>query len=286
MKKTVFAMLAVACGMASCGGNAPKADLKSDVDTLSYMLGASATQGLKEYALGQLGVDSAQWDNFLKGIQEGTKDLGAAEKARLAGVQIGQQISNQMFEGMSQNILQGDTTQKLSKENFLAGFFKAVSDTAFNLDSAETYVRTNSERIQKAALEKQYADWIKENTEFLAKNKGVEGVVTLPSGLQYQVLKAGNGEVPTETSRVKVNYKGTLIDGVEFDSNEKSGQPAEFAANQVIKGWTEALTLMPVGSKWKLFIPQELAYGARPMGGTIKPFSTLIFEVELLEVVK
>ena len=110
-------------------------------------------------------------------------------------------------------------------------------------------------------------------------------MVTTESGLQYKVIKEGKGEVPTATSTVKVNYKGTLIDGTEFDSSYKRNEPTTFRANQVIKGWTEALTMMPVGSKWELYIPQELAYGARETGGQIKPFSTLIFEVELLEVV-
>ena len=121
---------------------------------------------------------------------------------------------------------------------------------------------------------------------FLAENAKKEGVVTTESGLQYKVIKEGKGEVPTATSTVKVNYKGTLIDGTEFDSSYKRNAPATFRADQVIKGWTEALTMMPVGSKWELYIPQELAYGARETGGSIKPFSALIFEVELLEVVQ
>ena len=122
--------------------------------------------------------------------------------------------------------------------------------------------------------------------EFLLKNKEKEGVIETESGLQYKVIKAGKGEIPTKESSVKVNYKGTLIDGTEFDSSYKRNAPATFRADQVIKGWTEALTMMPVGSKWELYIPQELAYGARETGGQIKPFSTLIFEVELLEIEK
>ena len=120
----------------------------------------------------------------------------------------------------------------------------------------------------------------------MEENKTKEGVITTESGLQYKVIKAGNGEIPTKESSVKVNYKGTLIDGTEFDSSYKRNAPATFRADQVIKGWTEALTMMPVGSKWELYIPQELAYGSRETGGLIKPFSTLIFEVELLEIEK
>ena len=135
-------------------------------------------------------------------------------------------------------------------------------------------------------MEKKYADNKAAGEKFLAENKTKEGVVTTPSGLQYKIITKGTGEIPADSSKVKVNYKGTLIDGTEFDSSYKRKEPATFRANQVIKGWTEALTMMPVGSKWELYIPQELAYGARETGGQIKPFSTLIFEVELLGMEK
>ncbi len=121
--------------------------------------------------------------------------------------------------------------------------------------------------------------------EFLRINKEVSGVVTLASGLQYQVLKEGNGPKPKATDSVKCHYQGTLIDGREFDSSIKRGQPATFGLNQVIPGWTEALQLMPTGSKWKLFLPSELAYGSHGAGELIEPDSALIFEVELLEIV-
>lgn len=120
--------------------------------------------------------------------------------------------------------------------------------------------------------------------QFLATNKSKEGIVTLPSGLQYKILKAGTGPKPTATDTVVCNYRGTLVDGTEFDSSYKGGEPATFPVNQVIKGWTEALQLMPVGSKWQLFIPPDLAYGERSPGGAIGPNSTLIFEIDLLSV--
>ena len=122
----------------------------------------------------------------------------------------------------------------------------------------------------------------KEGEAFLAANKGKEGVVTLPSGLQYKILKEGTGPKPTASDTVVCNYRGTLINGTEFDSSYKRGQPATFPVGGVIKGWTEALQLMPVGSKWQLFIPSDLAYGERGAGADIGPESTLIFEVELL----
>jgi FKBP-type peptidyl-prolyl cis-trans isomerase FklB len=119
---------------------------------------------------------------------------------------------------------------------------------------------------------------------FLAQNKSKEGVVSLPSGLQYKILKAGDGKKPTEADQVECNYRGTLINGTEFDSSYRRGQPATFGVTQVIAGWKEALQLMPVGSKWQLFVPPELAYGERGAGREIGPNSTLIFEVELLAI--
>jgi FKBP-type peptidyl-prolyl cis-trans isomerase FklB len=119
---------------------------------------------------------------------------------------------------------------------------------------------------------------------FLAENKTKDGVVALPSGLQYKIITAGTGPKPAETDSVVCNYRGTLLDGTEFDSSYKHGQPATFPVNGVIKGWTEALQLMPVGSKWQLFVPADLAYGARGAGGEIGPNATLVFEVELISI--
>src|SRR6201996_6499938 len=124
----------------------------------------------------------------------------------------------------------------------------------------------------------------KDGAAFLAANATKEGVVTLPSGLQYKILTAGTGPKPTASDSVVCNYRGTLLDNTEFDSSYKRGQPATFAVGQVIKGWTEALQLMPVGSKWQLFIPKDLAYGERGQGPDIGPNATLIFEVELLSI--
>ena len=150
------------------------------------------------------------------------------------------------------------------------------------LDEVQAEVRKEQqEKLQQAAATNKA-----EGEKFLAANKTKEGVVTLPSGLQYKILKAGDGPKPTASDQVVCNYRGTLIDGTEFDSSYKRGQPATFGVGQVIKGWTEALQLMPVGSKWQLFIPSNLAYGERgePRGG-IEPNATLIFEVELLSIV-
>ena len=143
------------------------------------------------------------------------------------------------------------------------------------------------QRLQ-AAQQKQLKEMADKNVEegkkFLAENQKKEGIKTLPSGLQYKVMTEGSGKTPLATDTVTVNYKGTLIDGTEFDSSYKRGQPATFKVNGVIKGWTEALQLMKEGSKWQLFIPPDLAYGERGAGRTIPPGSTLIFEVELISV--
>lgn len=288
MKKgTAFMVLAAAAGLASCSqSSAPKANMKSDVDTLSYMMGVSNSMGLKDYAAGRLGIDTTYMADFIKGIKEGTKATSQKEKAYMVGMQIGQQVSGDMYEAINNQLFSGDSAMSMNKDNFLAGFISAIEGNCLvTADSASTYVRTKSEAIKAKAMEAKYGEYKKENEEFLASNKSKEGIKTTESGLQYRIVKEGKGEVPTKDSRVKVHYKGTLIDGTEFDNSYERKEPTTFRADQVIAGWTEALTMMPVGSKWELYIPQELAYGSRE-AGKIKPFSTLIFEVELLSIEK
>jgi len=288
MKKIVLsAAIVAAAGLASCTAQAPKANLKSDIDSLSYMMGVSNTQDLRMFAEHRMGIDSLTWADFINGIEEGINKYSKKERAYNAGVQIGQQLSADIFEGVNKQLFGDDSTQSLNKNNFLAGFFAALRNNAkVSLEEAQEYANTRTEAIKAKAMETKYAENKAAGEKFLEENKAKEGVVTTESGLQYKIIKAGKGEIPTKESTVKVNYKGTLIDGTEFDSSYKRNTPATFRANQVIAGWTEALTMMPVGSKWELYIPQELAYGARETGGQIKPFSTLIFEVELLEIEK
>ncbi len=164
----------------------------------------------------------------------------------------------------------------------MSGATPAISEEEMRtiLSEFQQEVMAKMEVQRKSAGEKNK----KEGEAFLAANKTKEGVVTLPDGLQYKILKEGNGPKPTASQTVKCHYRGTLIDGREFDSSYKRNEPAEFALGQVIKGWTEALQLMPVGSKWQLFIPSELAYGERGAGQLIGPNATLIFEVELLSI--
>ena len=288
MKKIVFfAAIVAAAGLASCTGQAPKANLKSEIDSLSYMMGVTNTYGLSDFAAQRLGVDSANYADFARGIQDGIHKSSKQEKAYIAGIQIGQQVSGEMFDNISLQLFGNDSTQTLDKNNFLAGFIAAVKNGAVvSVEDARLYVETHTEAIKAKALEAKYGENKEAGIKFLEENKTKEGVITTESGLQYKVIKAGKGEIPTKESSVKVNYKGTLIDGTEFDSSYKRNAPATFRADQVIAGWTEALTMMPVGSKWELYIPYNLAYGSRETGGEIKPFSTLIFEVELLEIEK
>lgn len=166
-------------------------------------------------------------------------------------------------------------------------FAKAIDDvlnekpTSMNYDEAKNVINDYFAKLQEEKLTIN----MKAGQEFLEINKKREGVVTLPSGLQYEVIKQGNGKTPSATDQVKCHYHGTLIDGTVFDSSVQRGTPATFGVNQVIQGWVEALQLMPVGSKWKLFIPSELGYGAQGAGQSIEPNSTLVFEVEVLDIV-
>ena len=288
MKKvSIFMAIAAAASLASCTAQAPKANLKSDLDSLSYSIGMAQTQGLKGYLTGRLDVDTAYMAEFIKGLNEGANKTSKKDIAYMAGLQIGQQISNQMMKGINQELFAGDSTKTISKDNFLAGFIAGTLEKGgvMTMEAAQEYTRTAMETIKAKAMEEKYADNKAAGEKFLAENKAKEGVKTTESGLQYKVITEGKGEIPADTCKVKVNYKGTLIDGTEFNSSYKRNEPATFRANQVIKGWTEALTMMPVGSKWELYIPQELAYGSRE-SGQIKPFSTLIFEVELVGIEK
>ena len=280
--------IAAAASLASCTAQAPKANLKTDIDSLSYSIGMAQTQGLKGYLTGRLDVDTAYMAEFIKGLNEGANKTSKKDIAYMAGLQIGQQISNQMMKGINQELFAGDSTKTISKDNFMAGFIAGTLEKGgvMTMEAAQEYTRTAMETIKAKAMEEKYADNKAAGEKFLAENKTKEGVKTTESGLQYKVITEGKGEIPADTCKVKVNYKGTLIDGTEFDSSYKRNEPATFRANQVvIKGWTEALTMMPVGSKWELYIPQELAYGSRE-SGQIKPFSTLIFEVELVGIEK
>ena len=289
MKKFTFAAcVAIAAAVfTSCGNGTPTANLKNDIDTLSYAVGMSQSDGLKEYLVERVGVDTAYIDEFIKGLNEGaTIGDDKAKAAYIAGVQIGQQVGSQMVQGLNYEIFGNDSTQQISSKNLIAGFVAGVTGKKqlMNLNQARMLAEEKMHTVKAAAMEKQFGDYKKQNEKFLADNAKKPGVVTLPSGLQYKVITEGTGATPADTSLVKVNYEGKTIDGKVFDSSFKRNAPVEMRANQVIKGWTEALTHMKAGSKYEVYIPQQLAYGERAQGEQIKPFSTLVFTIELLEV--
>jgi len=288
MKKLMFvaSMAIAAAAVTSCGNSTPKADLKSDVDTLSYAIGMAQTQGLKEYLVGSLGVDTVYMSDFIKGLNEGANAGDDKKKAAYyAGIQIGQQISNRMMKGINHEIFGEDSTKTISLKNFMAGFVSGTTGKGglMTVDSAQQVAQTMMSTIKAREMEKTYGPNKVAGEKFLEENAKKEGVKKLASGVQYKVIKEGNGPIPADTSLVKVNYEGKTIDGKVFDSSYKRGEPINLRCNQTIKGWTDAMVHMPAGSVWEVYIPQELAYGEREQGD-IKPFSMLIFKIELLEV--
>jgi len=288
MKKVtiVAAMAIVAAGFTACGNGTPKANLKSDLDSMSYAIGMAQTQGLREYLVDRLGVDTAYMAEFIKGLNEGANAGDNKKKAAYyAGIQIGQQISNQMMKGINHEVFGDDSTKTISLKNFMAGFVSGTTGKQglMTIEQAQTVAQTKMQEIKARELEKTYGGNKKEGEEFLAKNAKKDGVKTLESGVQYRVIKEGTGAIPADTSLVKVHYEGRLLNDSVFDSSYKRGEPIMLRCNQTIKGWTDAMVHMPAGSIWEVYIPQDLAYGEREQG-IIKPFSVLVFKIELLEV--
>ena len=256
-------------------------------DTLSYVAGMSLTQGLVEFLQHSMKIDTAYMADFISGLEKTIESADDPQfKAYMAGMEIAKQLKEKMLPGMARELK--DSPDSLVEELAFRGFIDALQGdtTYYNIEDASLLFKDLMSEAKEAKTEKLYGENRRAGEQFLAENSKKEGVTTTESGLQYKVIVEGKGEKPQATDRVKVNYEGRLVDGTVFDSSAKHGdKPLEFKANQVIKGWTEALTLMPVGSKWELYIPYDLAYGERD-SGKIKPFSALIFTVELVEIVK
>ena len=241
MKKITFAAIAAVAAVmvASCGNNTPRASLKTDVDTLSYALGMSQTQGLKEYLVGSLEMDTAYMADFIKGLNEGANAGDNKKKAAYyAGIQIGQQISNRMLKGINHEVFGDDSTKTISLKNFMAGFVSGTTGKKglMTVDSAQQVAQRLISVVKARELEKTYGPNKVAGEKFLAENAKKEGVKTLANGVQYKVIKEGTGAIPTDTSLVKVHYEGRLINDSIFDSSYKRGEPTTFRANQVIKG--------------------------------------------------
>lgn len=189
------------------------------------------------------------------------------------GYQMGEQLASNPFDGLALDVVLAGLSDGFNREQ------PQVS----NNDLRAAFTEIN-ERMQAAKQEK-FAGAMKEGSEFLAKNAERSEVTVTESGLQYEVLTSGEGDKPSAASTVRTHYHGTLINGDVFDSSYDRGEPAEFPVGGVIKGWTEALQMMSVGSKWRLYVPHDLAYGEQGAGGAIGPFSTLVFDVELLDII-
>jgi len=291
MKKNVMVALALLVAGATFNSVSAQQPV-SRIDTLSYTVGMTQAQGLKEYLSSRLNINLDYMDDFIVGLQEAVDSSSIQRKAAYyAGLQIGQQVATQMIPGINKEVFGKDSTLTLSTELFMEGFISSVLDkpTLVSLEDAKSTSKRLHTELKEESLLKIYGDNKKAGEDFLAANaklakKKKSGITILPSGLQYKVLQQGDGPIATASDKVKVKYEGRLIDGIVFDSTEQhGGEPVSFSPSQVIKGWTEALLMMPVGSKWQLYIPQELAYGSREVN-TIPPFSALIFDVEVVGI--
>ena len=235
-------------------------------------------------------INGPKLKEFVKGMKDA---INLEEHSAYAhGLSIGVQFSQQMLPQLNGMIYGEDSNQKANTDQLLAGVVSILrnQELAMSTTEANDYVQNEFEKAQEEQMARQEEELRLQNRDvidagdaFMAENAEKEGVVTLPSGLQYEIITEGHGEIPTETDRVRVHYHGTLTDGTVFDSSVDRGEPSTFGVTQVIAGWTEALQLMPVGSKWRLYVPYDLAYGSADRG-TIKPFSNLIFDVELLGI--
>lgn len=288
--KTLAIMATAALTFSACGNSsAPRADLKTDIDSMSYAIGLLQSQYVRQAIQQGQVIDTTYIDDFVKGINEGVNAGDDKKKAAyIMGLQVGQQLSTQLVKGVNQQVFGDDSTKTISLKNLLAGFITGATGKTglMTPEIANQVAQSKMEQIKSATMIKQYGANKVAGEKWLAVNKKKPGVVTLPSGLQYKVIKEGKGAIPADTTTVKVQYEGRTIDGKVFESSYKNGNgPVSMVPAQMIPGWTQALTRMPEGSIWEVYIPQQLAYKER-QAGNIKPFSTLIFKIELVKVGK
>ena len=284
-KLSIVAVMAIVIAASMSCSKSYKANIKTDIDTISYAVGQFQGSQLTMF-LQQQGLDSAQVKDFIKGFNEGAKASG--DKKKMA-YYMGLAQGIQMTTSINNNLFGKDSDKKISRENFVAGFVAGVKkDTSiFVPEQIMPRIDEMANRIHSEAIEKEYKGNKEEGQKFLAEKAKDKDVKKLANGVMYKVLKDGNGPVPNDSTaaKVKINYEGKTIDGNVFDSSYERKQPAEMLISQVVPGFGEALRNMPVGSTWEVYIPADQAYGERE-AGSIKPFSTLIFKIELLEIVK
>lgn len=256
--------------------------LANEDEETAYLFGIAQSNGLKDYATGQLGVDEKHLSKFAEGILSRTNaDPNDKEAAAFqAGAEIGSRIVD-ITKQLSNDYYTPDEEKSINPSIVGSGIVAGLmGQNDVPLDSAAQVFQKRITERQAANMEKLYGANREAGKKFLAENQTKPGVVTTASGLQYKIIEQGTGDTPKANQSVTVDYEGRLIDGTVFDSSYERGKPATFGVTQVIAGWTEALQLMPMGSKWELYIPYELAYGDRETGN-IKPYSALIFTVEL-----
>ena len=286
MKKILFIAAVATVVFGSCNKNSiPKGAPKTNLDTLSYELGVANSQGVKMYIANQLGVDTAYMDEFYKGFAAAAQ-AGDDKKlaAYFAGIQIGQQVGVQVYGAANSELFGSDSTQTINLDQLVAGFIEgAKGEPIISLDVIKKELTKRVDDYKNETLSKTYGDNKKKSEEFIAKKAKEEGVKALPGGTLYKVLTEGNGPKPKASDKVQVIYEGKTIDGNVFDGSEKNngGKPTEIMLTQIIPGWQEALTNMPEGSEWELYVPYDQAYGNRDMG-VIKPYSALIFKIKLV----
>jgi FKBP-type peptidyl-prolyl cis-trans isomerase FklB len=282
MKRIILIALTVMVSASFYTASAQKVTLTTPSDSLSYAAGASMTDGLMTFLKQQYDMDEAYLDDFLSSFEEAMKSgVDGKKKAYSAGIQIAGMVKERMLPSISNDLQGSDYT--IQEELFTKGFIASLKkdSTVFGQDP-KPYFNTRMGAVVNAKKEAVR----KAGEQFLSENSKKAGVQVTPSGLQYKILTKGKGKVPTKDDQVIVKYEGRLIDGTVFDSSYKRAeQTNKFRPTDVIKGWTEALTMMPVGSKWELYVPQELAYGARETGN-IPAYSALIFIVELVGIEK
>ena len=287
MKKLTYILcLTLVAGLMSCSKFGGKAQLDTELDSLAYAVGLARTEGLGTF-LTQNGIDSTTMDVFMAGFMEGVKKNSKDEMARTLGKQVGQMVSIRWVDDVNIQLFDEDSTQHISRDALIKGFIDGAqgNDEIFKVYEASSYTNKHMTAIREAIAAEKYADNKAASEKFIEEKAQEEGVIKTESGLLYKVITMGTGPVATKKDKVEVHYRGITIEGKEFDSSYKNNKPSTFRVTQVVKGWQEALEMMPEGSEWELYVPYDLAYGSQGKGIDIKPFSALTFKVRLLKVV-